>query len=320
MPRENVNYFGSDPVLPHSKKEKSQSVSFENPDDEQLSFDSELEPAVNNAAPLPKHFSRGNVLRGAWVEVDTEAIRHNIKLAKQAIGYKKQLCAVVKADAYGHGAIECAKIAIEEGADYLAVATVEEGIELRDADIHAPILILSQPPMRAIPYIVAYKLTPSVCTTDFALAYAETADKKDQSAPFHLAVNTGMNRIGVDCSEVVEFIQSISFHRALKYEGTFTHFATADEDSDWDFRIQLNRFNEVLDALKQAGINPGIVHAANSAAIFRYPQAHFDMVRLGVAMYGMFPSYVLRDSIDLHPAMSVKAQVSFVKEPALLMA
>ncbi len=316
MPREEVNYFGSDMVFPDDEG-KSERFPFENPDDEQLSFSDEFDDALPQGGAMPQYFTRGNVLRGAWVEIDTEAIRHNIRLAKKAIGPRKQFCAVVKADAYGHGAIPCAKLAIEEGADYLAVATVEEGIELRQAGIKANILILSQPPQRAIPYIIMHRLTPAVCTTDFALAYAETADKMNKPAPFHLAVDTGMNRIGVKYDEVVEFIQSIAFHRALKYEGTFTHFATADESSDWDFRIQLKRFNEMLDSLKQAGIKPGIVHAANSASIFRYPEAHFDMVRLGVTMYGMFPSAVMRGSIDLWPAMSVKAQVSFVKEPAL---
>ena len=316
MPREDVNYFGSDMVFPDDE-DKSERFPFENPDDEQLSFDDEFNNEQPQESPMPQYFNRGNVLRGAWVEIDTDSLRHNIRLTKKTIGPRKQLCAVVKADAYGHGAIPCAKIAIEEGADYLAVATVEEGIELRQAGINAHILILSQPPLRAIPYILANRLIPSVCTSDFALAYAEFADKKDQPAPFHLAVDTGMNRIGVKYDEVVEFIQSISFHRALKYEGTFTHFATADESSDWDFRIQLKRFNEMLENLKAAGIKPGIVHAANSAAIFRYPEAHFDMVRLGVIMYGMFPSDVMRGSIDLYPVMSVKAQVSYVKEPAL---
>lgn len=316
MPREEVNYFGSDMTFPDDGG-KSERFPFENPEDEQLSFGDEFLEEKLKGGKLPDHFTRGNILRGAWVEVNTEAIRHNIKLARKVLGPRKQMCAVVKADAYGHGAIPCAKIALEEGADFLAVATVEEGIELREADIKAPILVLSQPPMRAIPYIVIYNLIPAVCTSDFALAYGEAADRQNTSAPFHLAVDTGMSRIGVPYNQAVEFIQSLSFHRALKYEGTFTHFATADERSDWDFRIQLKRFNEMLNDFKCAGINPGIVHAANSATIFRYPEAHFDMGRLGVCMYGMFPSEIMRGTIDLQPAMSVKAQVSFVKEPAL---
>ncbi|MFR7651254.1 MAG: alanine racemase, partial [Eggerthella lenta] len=195
----------------------------------------------------------------------------------------------------------------------LGVATVNEAIELREALVNAPILVLSQPPETAIPLLLAYKVMPSVYTSEFAIQYAEAADAFGVRAPYHLAVNTGMNRIGVRHDEVVEFMGQVSFHRALDLVGTFTHFATADSAETLDFQIQVKRFIEAVTALRTAGVNPGIVHAANSAAAIRYPDVQFDMVRLGIAMYGLHPSGVTRPMIDLHPAMSVHARITDVR-------
>ena len=178
---------------------------------------------------------------------------------------------------------------------------MNEAIELREALVNAPILVLSQPPETAIPLLLAYKVMPSVYTSEFAIQYAEAADAFGVRAPYHLAVNTGMNRIGVRHDEVVEFMGQVSFHRALDLVGTFTHFATADSAETLDFQIQVKRFIEAVTALRTAGVNPGIVHAANSAAAIRYPDVQFDMVRLGIAMYGLHPSGVTRPMIDLHP-------------------
>lgn len=133
------------------------------------------------------------------------------------------------------------------------------------------------------------------------------------SAPFHLKVNTGMNRIGVRWDEVVEFARQISFHRALDLVGTFTHFATADCPGTIDFERQVKRFSEAVNALRAAGINPGIVHAANSAAAIRYPEVQLDMVRLGISLYGFYPCPEAYPMIDLKPAMSVKARITDVK-------
>ena len=251
--------------------------------------------------------------RWSWTEIDLNAIRHNTSAVKQRIDNGVRLMAVVKADGYGHGAVRCAKTALNSGADYLGVATVNEAIELREALVNAPILVLSQPPETAIPLLLAYKVMPSVYTSEFAIQYAEAADAFGVRAPYHLAVNTGMNRIGVRHDEVVEFMGQVSFHRALDLVGTFTHFATADSAETLDFQIQVKRFIEAVTALRTAGVNPGIVHAANSAAAIRYPDVQFDMVRLGIAMYGLHPSGVTRPMIDLHPAMSVHARITDVR-------
>ena len=248
--------------------------------------------------------------RWAWTEIDLNAIRHNATAVKQRIGRACRLMAVVKADAYGHGAVRCAKTALNSGAEYLGVATVQDAIELREGLVNAPILVLSEPPLESIPLLLAYKVMPSVYTPEFAIQYAEAADSFGLRAPYHLAVNTGMNRIGVRHDEVVAFMTQVSFHRALDLVGTFTHFATADCAETLDFQIQVKRFIEAVNALRVAGIDPGIVHAANSAAAIRYPDVQFDMVRLGISLYGFHPCQQTRTMIDLRPAMSVHARIT----------
>lgn len=253
--------------------------------------------------------------RWAWVEIDTQALRHNVKEAKRLIGPRCQLMAVVKADAYGHGAIETARVVLDEGAKRLAVATVDEGIELRRAGITAPILILAEPPVSTVKLLVDYNLTPTVDTTEFAIALGDAADAQGKVADYHLGINTGMNRIGILPSQIIEFLRAIDFHRGIHLEGVFTHYATADEPDEWDFRQQLERFQGSVQAIREAGFDPGIVHSANSAAIIRYPEAHFDMARLGISLYGLHPSSMTWGMADLQPVMSVKARATFVKTP-----
>ena len=198
--------------------------------------------------------------RWAWLEIDLNAIRHNASAVKKMIGSGRHMMAVVKADAYGHGAVRVAKTALNSGADYLGVATVDEGIKLREGLVNAPILMLAEPPASAIPLLLAYKIMPAVYSPEFAIKYAEAADSMGLRAPYHLAINTGMNRIGVRWDEVVNFMHQIGFHRALELEGVFTHFATADCPETLDFHIQAKRYIEAVEALRAAGINPGIVH------------------------------------------------------------
>ena len=252
--------------------------------------------------------------RWSWSEVDLSAIRHNALAVKRHIGAGVRLMAVVKADAYGHGAVRCAKTALNSGADYLGVATVQEAIELREAQINAHILILSEPPIEAIPLLLGYGVMPSVYTPEFAIAYGEAADSLGMSAPYHLVLNTGMNRIGVEYDEVIEFMRQVNFHRALELRGVFTHFATADCPETFDFQKQANRFADAVAALRTAGIDPGIVHAANSAAAIRYPQVYYDMVRLGIGLYGFHPCEQTRSMIDLREAMTVHARITDVRQ------
>ncbi|MDU5612285.1 MAG: alanine racemase, partial [Slackia sp.] len=255
--------------------------------------------------------------RWSWVEIDLGAIRHNTYANKRCLKPGTRLMAVVKADGYGHGAVQVARTALSAGASQLAVATVDEGIELRRAGIAAPILILSEPPASAAPLLLQHDIMPSVYTPEFAIAYAELADAHGMRAPYHLALNTGMNRIGVRHDEAVEFARQISFHRALDQVGTFTHFATADCAETLDFNLQFRRFADAIEGMRVAGIDPGIVHCANSAALLRYPETHMDMVRMGISLYGFHPCPETRGAAVLKPAMSVHARITAVNAPQL---
>jgi len=251
--------------------------------------------------------------RWAWVEVDLEAIRRNLQRFRRHIGPDVLIMAVVKANAYGHGAVEIAKKALASGAKQLGVSNVDEGITLRRAGIMAPILVLSEPPQETIQAILHYQLTPAVHSADFALALGEAAAAIDRVADYHLKIDTGMNRVGVHYADAPDLLRTIDFHRGIQLQGVFTHFATADEVDTFEFSRQYERFLTALEEMRYMGINPGIVHAANTAATIRYKQTHFHMVRIGIGMYGLHPSPITRSMIELYPAMSVYARVSMVK-------
>ena len=201
-----------------------------------------------------------NALRGSWVEVNLGTLRNNFYAIKRSLKPGTKVLSVVKADAYGHGAVRCAKTLDACGTDYFGISNVIEGIELRKAGLKKPILMLSQPPADAIDALLDYEIMPAVFESEFAILYGEKADARGVRAPFHLKINTGMNRIGVSWNEAAEFARMISFHRALDLEGTFTHFATADEIDTLDFERQANRFNTAINEMRAVGVNPGIVH------------------------------------------------------------
>jgi alanine racemase len=212
--------------------------------------------------------------RWAWVEIDREAIRYNLKRFRKLLGPDVKILAVVKADGYGHGAVESARVALSTGATVLGVASVDEGIELRRAGIAAPVLILAEPPIEAIPLVLQHQLIPAIYNMEFALALGETADAQGRVSPYHLKVDTGMNRVGVHHSDAGDFLRTITFHRGLELQGVSTHFATADDVDTYEFRRQLERFEHALAVIRYMGVNPGIVHAANTSAAIRYRQAH----------------------------------------------
>lgn len=255
--------------------------------------------------------------RWAWVEVDKEAIRTNLKTMRKYLGPDTMILTVVKADGYGHGAVAVAKAALSAGSKYIGVANVNEGIELRKAGIKAPIIILSEPPADCVSAILYYDLVPTIYNTEVALALGEAAAAAGVVAPFHLKIDTGMNRVGVHYTDAGDFLRTLSFHEGLELQGTFTHFATADTADSFSFQTQLDRFEHALETIRYMGMDPGIVHAANSAAAIRYKRSHYDMVRLGIATYGLHPSEFTRDLVRLMPAMSVHARVTNVKHVPL---
>jgi alanine racemase len=251
--------------------------------------------------------------RWAWAEVHTGLVSHNVAIVAQRTA-PVQVWAVVKANGYGHGAIQVANAALAGGATGLCVAIVDEGVALRRAGITAPILLLSEQPAELADLIVGYQLTPTVTTTRGAAVLAASASAADQTVKIHIKVDTGMHRVGVAPNEVVSLASFISSYESLTIEGVYTHFAVADDPSHVANASQLNAFNAVLDGLSSRGINPPLVHAANSAAALANEASRFTMVRLGIAMYGLRPGAGVAElCAGLIPAMSLKARVSAVR-------
>ena len=251
--------------------------------------------------------------RWAWAEVHTGLISHNVAIVAQRTA-PVQVWAVVKANGYGHGAVQVANAALAGGATGLCVAIVDEGVALRRAGITAPILLLSEQPPELADLIVGYQLTPTVTTTRGAAVLAASAAAADQTINVHIKVDTGMHRVGVAPNETVSLASFVSSYESLTIEGVYTHFAVADDPSHSTNAMQLSAFNTVLEDLSSRGINPPLVHAANSAAALANEPSRFTMVRLGIAMYGLRPGPGVAElCAGLIPAMSLKARVSAVR-------
>jgi alanine racemase len=258
-------------------------------------------------------FTLSKPYRPAWAEVDLNSIRHNVGLLTRLVA-PAGVMAVVKADGYGHGSVASAYAALEAGATWLGVALVEEGVELRDAGIDMPILLLSQPPVEAARAVVDARLTPVVHSLRFVDALAKAAaDAGVDSQPVHLKVDTGMHRIGCSPSEALDLAPAIQKHRELHLQGLLTHFAVADEPDNPYTARQVAVFEAVRKELGRMGIRPPLVHAANSAGVLTAPEAHYDLVRCGISIYGIAPAAELDGRIALRPSLSLKARVSFVR-------
>ena len=249
-----------------------------------------------------------------WAEVDLSAIQSNAQAIK-AYAQSSSLIAVIKADAYGHGVIPVAE-ALEEEAAMYAVATVTEAVELRTADVKKPVLVLFNAPPAQVEEIVDYRLTPSVYEATLCDALAYAAQTKKTSVKVHLDVDTGMNRGGIWHTEAVDFLKWLTALEGIEIEGIFTHFATADEADKTHMYLQLERFKSVLSALAKLNLRPPIVHAANSAAALTLPEAHFDTVRVGLSLYGVYPSPEVKrlSPVSLRPALSWKARVICLRQ------
>jgi len=249
--------------------------------------------------------------RWAWAEVDLTAIAHNIEVLRRTAA-PAAVWAVVKADGYGHGAVAVAEQAIAAGAAGLCVALVSEGVELREAGIEAPLLLLSEQPVDQLDDIVRYRLTPTVYTNGFVDALAAHGAG---GLDVHVLVDTGMQRVGVAPDATVALIRRIrDLAPELSVEGMYTHLACADEPSSSATTQQLDEFDRVIEAVDAIGMLPAIIHAANSAGAFASPRSRYSLVRAGIAIYGISPGQGVDHLVgDLQPALSLHSRVSHVK-------
>jgi len=253
------------------------------------------------------------LIRPTYAKVDLHAIKQNVKNIKASLSAGTLFCAVVKADGYGHGSVMAARAALEAGAEWLAVAISEEAKELRDAGIDAKILVLG--PSNAWQWEMAAALDISMVAVSTSCIQNAAAAAQNAGAvmKLHVKVDTGMNRVGVKSEkEFAEMLDMIDAADCLKLEGLMTHFASADEADKSYTNMQAQRFETAIGSVKSHGHKP-IVHAGNSGAALDCPQLHFDMVRVGIAMYGCYPSAEVQREVKLTPAMSLRTQISQIK-------
>ena len=251
-------------------------------------------------------------MRATRADIDLAAIAHNVRVVRETVS-PSLVCAVVKADGYGHGAVAVSEAMLRAGADWLAVALVEEGVVLRRSEVEAPILLLSQPRLDDIAAAVRFDLRVCVYTPEAVEAVADAAKRERLLARVHLKVDTGMNRVGARPEDVVALAEQIAGHGSIELEGVFTHCAVGDEPDNPFTGTQIERFDAVVDQLDDAGLRPTLLHAANSATAIDHPGARYDLVRAGIALYGIAPAPSMRDRLALRPAMTLRSEVSMVK-------
>lgn len=252
--------------------------------------------------------------RGVWAEISLGALRANLRAIREKIAGGAKFCAVVKANAYGHGAIAVAREAVQAGADYLAVAVLDEAIMLRQAGFTVPILLLGPTTQEEADAVVVYDVTQAVGTRQAAEVLSAAALRQRKRVKVHLAVDTGMGRIGVYPEAAGEAASAIAALPWVELEGLFSHFALADARDKSYAKEQFRRFQRAMAEVEGRGLRIPLRHIANSAALLELPETHLDMVRAGIILYGLWPSEEVQRSIDLHPLMTVKARITCVKD------
>jgi len=257
--------------------------------------------------------ARQNVERATRAIIDLGAISRNIAEIRKKIGNKRGLMAVVKADGYGHGAVEVSRAALRSGADFLGVALPEEGQQLREAGIEAPILVVGLIQPEEAYKVVKFQLSQTVASVELLEALNHEASKVSTWISVHVKLETGMGRIGVKPDDAVSFVRKVKSFKNLNLEGLFSHFSSADEKDKTFSERQLQLFDQVIGNLQLAGIEVPKKHIANSAAILDLPQSYYDIVRPGIMIYGLYPSREVSHSIELKPAMTFKTKISEVK-------
>jgi alanine racemase len=253
-------------------------------------------------------------LRPAWTEIDLGRLRRNLQLIRRDLPAKVKLMAVVKDEAYGHGALDVGRIALEEGASCLGLSTLEEAMALRDAGITAPLLLLGERQEAELPWCVAHDLTVCVNEPNTVRKLARVAAAAGKRQPVHVKIHSGMSRYGVRWDEALSLIEKICSEKSLLLEGAMTHFAQSDETDKTFANLQISRFDEVMAGLAEKGIRVKCQHLCNSGGFLDLPHAHRDMVRTGILMFGVFPSTVCRRIPGIEPVMSVKARIAAIQK------
>lgn len=254
-------------------------------------------------------------LRPTWAEIFLDHLAHNMREVKKLAGKNVGTMAVVKANAYGHGVHEAAKVFVEEGANYLAVATLGEAMELRQSQKEIDILILGYTPSHQFSKVIAHNLTQTIYTRRDGFLLDQKAKEMGFRCKIHIKVDTGMSRLGFQpCQEAIEAIKGFMNCDGIIAEGIYTHFACADQRDKRSVNKQYLSFKGFLEQLEERDCCPPLQHCANSAAIIDHPEYHMNMVRGGIMLYGLYPSReVKRRGVDLKPAMSLKARISHIK-------
>lgn len=263
-----------------------------------------------------------NMVKRTWAEISLNAIEHNYNVIRNKVADGTKVCCVIKADGYGHGAVELSQIYEKLGADFFAVSNIDEGIEIRKGGSKLPIVILGYTPVSEAKNLAAYNISQAVFSLEYAKELSEKCVEEDCICKMHIKVDSGMSRIGFMCQEFprdeysIEEICEACCLPNLEVEGLFTHFCVSDEDAEGrEFtNKQYENFIHVRDSLKKRGVDISVVHCSNSGAIEDYPETCCDMVRAGIILYGLAPSSKLADRLDLVPAMTLKTVVAFVKE------
>ncbi|MBU3133841.1 alanine racemase [Clostridium gasigenes] len=253
-------------------------------------------------------------IRAVWAEIDLDCIKHNMIEIRKQVG-EKIIIAIVKADAYGHGAIDVASVLLENGADKLGVAVITEALELRKSGIEAPILILGYTPLDFTKDLIDQNIEQTVYSLDYAIGLSEIALKEGKQIDIHIAIDTGMGRLGfLPNEESLDDIEKINNLKNINIKGIFTHFSSADETDKEYTMMQLNKFKQFNKSLEDRGIKIKEKHLSNSAAILDMEEAYFDAVRPGIIIYGYYPSNeVIKEKINLKPALTLKSNIVHVK-------
>lgn len=254
------------------------------------------------------------MVHDAWVEVDLSALKHNFAQVRGSIAADTQIMAVVKGNGYGHGYVEPARAFVEAGADALAVTRLDEALTIRQAGITAPILLFAPVQPENAEAAVEADLRVTTCSVELAQAISSAAQRMDKASDLWLKVDTGMGRLGLLPNQVPQFLESTHDLPGIRLGGIYTHFGCASEPDLGPTQAQLLSFRNLLASLQSKGIDYGVASAANSAAILRMPDSHFDMVRPGTLLYGQYPSPATPHSLDLRPTWKLKARISQIRE------